>query len=102
MPDLPRNPWAMPALDGYSALFARAAGGRVRRSAAVAIRLGAALHPRRVAGPAAHSWRQQPALASQAGGDANRHRGRYWRGGGQLHDGLRRGGGHRGASRRRL
>src|SRR5260370_38609000 len=59
MPDLPRNPWAMPALDGYSALFARAAGGPVRRSAAVAIRTGAALHPRRVGGSGAHFTAQQ-------------------------------------------
>ena len=27
MPDLPRNPWAMPALDGYWVLFTRAADG---------------------------------------------------------------------------
>ncbi|MGP3947675.1 class I SAM-dependent methyltransferase [Streptomyces sp. 7N604] len=27
MPDVPRNPWAMPALDGYSVLFTRAADG---------------------------------------------------------------------------
>lgn len=27
MPDSPRNPWVMPALDGYSVLFAKAADG---------------------------------------------------------------------------
>src|SRR6266542_1900350 len=54
--------------------------GRVRRLAAVAVRLGAVLHPGRVAGPGTYSRRPQPASAGQAGNVAGRHRRRHRRG----------------------
>src|SRR6266498_2005899 len=54
--------------------------GRVRRLAAVAVRLGAVLHPGRVVGPGTYSRRPQPASAGQAGNVAGRHRRRHRRG----------------------
>ena len=88
LPDLPFN-WAMPALDGYSVLFAKEGrwnpgSERVRRLGAVAIPLGAVLHAGRVAGPDTYSRRPQPAPAGQAGRVAGGHRSRHRRGGGRF------------------
>jgi SAM-dependent methyltransferase len=46
--------------------------------------------------------RPHPAPVGQAGGGAGGRRGRYRRDGGQLHDALHHGGGHRGANQRHL
>jgi hypothetical protein len=50
----------------------------------------------------AHLRRPHPAPVGQAGGGAGGRRGRDRRDGGQLHDALHHGGGHRGTNQRRL
>ena len=106
-PDLPFNPWATSASDGYQVLCTKAADGihevgRVRRPRTVAIRLGAVLQPGRVAGPASYGRRPWPASRVTAPGTARGHRSRYRRAGRELHYALRRAGGHCGANRFRL
>jgi len=107
MPDLPFNPMGEARLGRVLGAVHQGSrrhpgDGRVRRPAAVAILLGTVLHPGPVAGPASHARRSHPAPAGAARGAAGGHRGRYRRDRGQLHDVLHRGGGHRGANRRRL
>ncbi len=107
MPDLPVTPWARPASDAYAVLCAKATDG-----------IGAV-----GAFGAREQWQfdwQQPYRrdewldhfpthgghaklpAGTAGAGAGGPRGRYRRGGGQLHDALHHCGGHCGANLRRL
>ena len=70
-------------------------GGQVHRTRGLAVRLGADLHPGRMAGPAPHPRLPHPAPAGGRGHGAGGRRGRDRRAGRQLHDVLH----HRGHNR---
>src|SRR5206468_11709593 len=78
-------------------------GWWVRRTGTVAVRLGAVLHPRRVARPGADLRRPPPAATAHIGRAAGGPRRRDRRGRWRVRDGVRdRGGGRRpGVTRRR-